>query len=377
MRIGSGVQSASEVFGKQQNNSKTYVAENEEFSQTSVKVYLKTDDMLFSGGNGTGLSFYIKYAEESTEDNPVVIAKGIDENGKEFEEKININDIDLRNASYVEMSALEAYYDVDRGNGLSSFPEETGHMGLNERCDLISSFEKVIQDMNKLGKYDLQMFYMRNMNTYLNLERQKKSIKLFIDSCWNENLYDVNLKGDFKMKKVKSLKALVLSLMLCLAMGTTAFASEVSTQGQAAPNANKAVEVSDCGDLDVVPAYDDAVALADTIQYDANRTITRSNSRSGVFNGNYYYTINNSSVTKLCLNVYMPNESGTDYLQGTITLVGNDGTSAPVQIANYSGDSWTLTFTGVKVGVRYHFHYELYSVGSSQVGYIASAAYAQ
>lgn len=41
------------------------------------------------------------------------------------------------------------------------------------------------------------------------------------------------------MKKVKSLKALVLSLMLCLAMGTTAFASEVSTQGQAAPNANR------------------------------------------------------------------------------------------------------------------------------------------
>ena len=127
----------------------------------------------------------------------------------------------------------------------------------------------------------------------------------------------------------------------------------------------------------VASANDAAVALADTIQYDANRTITRSNSRSGVFNGNYYYTINNSSVTKLCLNVYMPNESGTDYLQGTITLVGNDGTSAPVQIANYSGDSWTLTFTGVKVGVRYHFHYELYSVGSSQVGYIASAAYAQ
>ena len=70
MRIGSGVQSAPEVFGKRQNNSKTSAVGNEEFSQTSVKVYLKTDDMLFSGGNGTGLSFYIKYAEESTEDNP-------------------------------------------------------------------------------------------------------------------------------------------------------------------------------------------------------------------------------------------------------------------------------------------------------------------
>ena len=59
MRIGSGVQSASEVFGKQQNNSKTYVAENEAFSQTSVKVYLKTDDMLFSGGNGTVFRFIL------------------------------------------------------------------------------------------------------------------------------------------------------------------------------------------------------------------------------------------------------------------------------------------------------------------------------
>ena len=119
MRIGSGVQSVSELFGKRQNNSKTSVNGNEAFPQTSMKVYLKTDDMLFSGGNGTGLSFYIKYAEESTDDNPVVIAKGIDENGKEFEEKININDIDLRNASYVEMSALEAYYDVHTPSALT------------------------------------------------------------------------------------------------------------------------------------------------------------------------------------------------------------------------------------------------------------------
>ena len=38
---------------------------------TSI-VYMKTDDMLYSGGNGTGLSFYIKYADGSTEDDPTV-----------------------------------------------------------------------------------------------------------------------------------------------------------------------------------------------------------------------------------------------------------------------------------------------------------------
>ena len=43
MRIGSGVQSVSELFGKRQNNSKTSVNGNEAFPQTSMKVYLKTD----------------------------------------------------------------------------------------------------------------------------------------------------------------------------------------------------------------------------------------------------------------------------------------------------------------------------------------------
>ena len=56
-------------------------------------VYMKTDDMLYSGGNGTGLSFYIKYAEGSTEDDPTVIAKGVDENGNEFEQTIHVETI--------------------------------------------------------------------------------------------------------------------------------------------------------------------------------------------------------------------------------------------------------------------------------------------
>ena len=34
------------------------------------KVYMKTDDMLYSGGNGSGLSYYIKYAEGSTKPAP-------------------------------------------------------------------------------------------------------------------------------------------------------------------------------------------------------------------------------------------------------------------------------------------------------------------
>ena len=41
---------------------------------------MKTDDMLYSGGSGIRLFLYIKYAENSTEENPTVIARGADEN---------------------------------------------------------------------------------------------------------------------------------------------------------------------------------------------------------------------------------------------------------------------------------------------------------
>ena len=40
-----------------------------------------------------------KYADDSTDENPVVLAKGVDENGKEFEQRIYINDVNPSNAT--------------------------------------------------------------------------------------------------------------------------------------------------------------------------------------------------------------------------------------------------------------------------------------
>ena len=135
----------------------------------SVQVYLKTDDMIFSGGYGSGLSFYIEYAKESTQDNPVVIAKGVDENGKAFEQKIAIKNINPSNATVVEMQALEAHYKVDRGEWLSSFPVDTGAAHLDYRYNFMSIFEKRINDMQILARYDLVQLYRKNMAIYENL----------------------------------------------------------------------------------------------------------------------------------------------------------------------------------------------------------------
>ena len=131
-----------------------------------ITIYMKTEDMLYSGGNGTGLSYYIKYAESSTEDDPTVIAKGVDENGDEFEKTIHINKINPKCATVVEMRALEAHLGVDKNGGLSSLPPETGEMGLHDRADFMDMFQKQISDMWRLGQQKLAAYYQYSMRAY-------------------------------------------------------------------------------------------------------------------------------------------------------------------------------------------------------------------
>ncbi|MCI8321501.1 MAG: hypothetical protein HFH02_10580 [Dorea sp.] len=63
---------------------------------------------LFSGG-GYGQEIHIKYDESSTEENPVIKAWGIDSKGNDYNKRIYVNEIDPRNASPVEMKALEEH----------------------------------------------------------------------------------------------------------------------------------------------------------------------------------------------------------------------------------------------------------------------------
>ena len=68
-------------------------------------------------------------------------------NGKEFEQRIYINDVNPSNATVVEMRALEAHYKVEKQGGFTSLPLEAGNMGLNDRRDFIAMFKKSIEDL--------------------------------------------------------------------------------------------------------------------------------------------------------------------------------------------------------------------------------------
>ena len=129
-------------------------------------VYMPTEDTLYSGGNGTGLSYYIQYAQNSTEEDPTVIAKGVDENGEEFEQTIHLNKINPRCATVVEMHALEAHLGVDKNGGLTSLPPETGRMGLHDTADFMELFQKQINDMKLLKQSGLAAYYQYSMRMF-------------------------------------------------------------------------------------------------------------------------------------------------------------------------------------------------------------------
>ena len=80
MHIGSGLNTVSSMYRQQKGNNMKAPASGEKtfYTAETPKVYqiFTTDNMLWTGGNGTGLSYCLKYADDSTDENPVVLAKG-------------------------------------------------------------------------------------------------------------------------------------------------------------------------------------------------------------------------------------------------------------------------------------------------------------
>ena len=181
MNISSSLNTVSSSYGQQKGNQMKTPASGEKtfYTVETPKVYqiFTTDNMLWTGGNGTGLSYCLKYADDSTDENPVVLAKGVDENGKEFEQRIYINDVNPSNATVGEVLALDAYSKVERQLGLTSLQLAAGNMGLNDRRDFISMFKECIEDLNKLGRFDLSLLWTKSMDAYLDLTSANSKYK--------------------------------------------------------------------------------------------------------------------------------------------------------------------------------------------------------
>ena len=116
------------------------------------------------GADNLGRQYALNYAEDSTDENPIVIAKGNDEYGQQFEERIYINDIDLNNASYLEMAALAAHTKTDScvPTALSS-----GHHDYFQKENYVDDFNKCIADLYKTGSYHAALYETGILRKYM------------------------------------------------------------------------------------------------------------------------------------------------------------------------------------------------------------------
>ncbi len=82
---------------------------NVEVDRIPSKYALKDDDAITWHWYQSGEEYRFFYAAESTDENPVLVVRGVDGQGKLFEEKIDVRQIDPHNITVLEIQALEHF----------------------------------------------------------------------------------------------------------------------------------------------------------------------------------------------------------------------------------------------------------------------------
>ena len=90
-------------------------------------------------------------AAESTDDYPVLVAKGVDWQGKYFEEKINVKQIDPYNTSTLELQALAHFKPGHEMIGNPYDCMQGQEKGLRERFSFVSGAQTLINAWKRIG----------------------------------------------------------------------------------------------------------------------------------------------------------------------------------------------------------------------------------
>lgn len=116
-----------------------------------------------------GVEYRFFHAAESTDENPVLVARGVDEQGKLFEEKIDVRQIDPYNMTYLELNALS--YCMPGEHRTISNPYELyagyKYKGIQERFDFITGAQRTIADCNRLHLPEEASHWTKDMDFIL------------------------------------------------------------------------------------------------------------------------------------------------------------------------------------------------------------------
>lgn len=159
------------VASRTEDNRSAGKAPQASFSQMA-SVHLKLGYAYANVDLVTGQELYMNYDESSTDENPVILAEGIDIYGNSFQEKIHLNAIDVRNASVVEMEALNLHLGKQGDTVIKShysFPLETlsSQYNLTSKMNFEEYFQKYSGKLQAAGYRQDAELYKSELERYL------------------------------------------------------------------------------------------------------------------------------------------------------------------------------------------------------------------
>ena len=120
--------------------------------------------------HGEEVEYRFFHAAESTEENPVLVVRGVDEHGKLFEEKIDVRQIDPYNMTCLELEALSHCRPGEHMYISNPYELYAGYedQGIHARFDFITGAQQRIVDCNRLRFSKEAADWKKDMDFILN-----------------------------------------------------------------------------------------------------------------------------------------------------------------------------------------------------------------
>ena len=145
--------------------------------KTTRNVVHITPDALFSIYDAkTGESANVYRADDYSEKNPVYLVKGMDKNGNEYEQTVDVSKVNPNSCSYTEMLALNAHTGNKSDSNFLSMAimkDKAGTASYQDKADYLSAAYALMNDMKTLGNWDGYLRYGKWINDILTFCKSK------------------------------------------------------------------------------------------------------------------------------------------------------------------------------------------------------------
>ena len=134
-------------------------------------------DALFSIYDAkTGESANVYKADDYSEKNPLYVVKGMDKNGNEYEQTVDVSKVNPNSCSYTEMLALNAHTGNKSDSNFLSMAimkDKAGTASYQDKADYLSAAYALMNDMKTLGNWDGYLRYGKWINDILTFCKNK------------------------------------------------------------------------------------------------------------------------------------------------------------------------------------------------------------